>query len=56
MKYNYYRNIISPFATKEKEDTMTNDEYRKQILAELEKIENPEALELILELAKRLQD
>lgn len=35
---------------------MTNEEYRELILIELEKITNPEALELILELAKRLQD
>lgn len=35
---------------------MTRDEYLKQILVEIEKISNPEALELILELIIRLQD
>lgn len=33
---------------------MTNDETKKQIMEELEKNNNTEALELILELLKRL--
>ena len=35
---------------------MKNDDYKQKILEELEKIEKSEALELILELIKRLQD
>ena len=35
---------------------MTNEEYTKKILEELEKIDEPETLEFILELIKRLQD
>lgn len=35
---------------------MKNEDYKKQILDELEKIEEPKELELILELIKRLQD
>lgn len=35
---------------------MKNEDYKKQILEELEKIEEPEALEFILELIIRLQD
>lgn len=35
---------------------MTNEEYKKKILEELEKIDEPETLEFILELIKRLQD
>lgn len=35
---------------------MTNEEYKKKILEELEKIDELEALEFILELIKRLQD
>lgn len=35
---------------------MKNEDYKKQIIEELEKIEEPKELELILELIKRLQD
>lgn len=35
---------------------MTRNEYLEQILAELEKISDPEALELILELIIQLRD
>lgn len=35
---------------------MTNEEYKKKILEELEKIDEPETLEFIFEIVKRLQD
>lgn len=35
---------------------MTTDDYKQLILEELEYIKEPEALELILELIKQLQD
>ncbi len=35
---------------------MKNEDYKKQIIEELEKIDDPDALEFILELIIRLQD